>query len=70
MADSIPSLRRKLDEMTADRDAWREKAMAANDPAPIPRPVREVVVREVYVTDPALIDTVKALQAEVCRLSQ
>lgn len=70
MADSIPSLRRKLDEMTADRDAWREKALKREPDVPVRSNERIEIERKVYVTDPALVDTIKALQAEVCRLSQ
>lgn len=59
MADSIPSLRRKLAEANA-----RIAELEANQgqPREVVRHQRVETVREIYVTDPALEVTIRELQ--------
>lgn len=59
MADSIPSLRRKLAEAHA---RIAELEASHGKPRDVVRHQRIETVREVYVTDPALEATIRELQ--------
>lgn len=67
MADSIPSLRRKLDEALAELDALRA-ALREPQTRTIYQDRIVEVPTVVYITDPDLIAANQALKERVCQL--